>query len=64
MKIIGFCDNCSQDIVDGDHMDCCGNQVLVSVDDNDEYLDYQDPSPEQLAGEIFDDRLAMYRNEF
>lgn len=24
----------------------------------------RDPSPEQLAGEIFEDRLALYRNEY
>lgn len=63
MKYIGYCENCFQDIFDDDQMDCCGDLLLVTHDDNSEYESYQDVSPEQLAGEIFEDKLAMYRNE-
>jgi len=32
--------------------------------DNEEYEGFQDVSPEQLAGEMFEDKLAMYRKEY
>ena len=65
MKYLGYCENCYQDIIDGDQMDCCGHLLLVTYDDLDVRFetDNQDVSPEQLAGEIFEDKLDMYRRE-
>ena len=29
IKVLGSCLNCYADIIEGDHMDCCGNRELV-----------------------------------
>ena len=32
-KVLGYCANCNHDIIEGDHMDCCGNLELVEKED-------------------------------
>ena len=48
-----ICDDCN------DYCDEVENEL-----DYDEYVANQDVSPEQLAGEIFEDKLSAYRNEY
>ena len=31
MKTLGYCANCYQDIIEGDHSDCCGKLMLVPM---------------------------------
>ena len=66
MNYLGYCENCYQDIYEDDQMDCCGDLLLVTMDNLDVRFetDNQDVSPEQLVGEIFEDKLAMYRKEY
>lgn len=42
----------------------CHEELSLRDDDHAEYMANQDVSPEQLAGEQFQDRYDMYRNEY
>ena len=57
------CKQCQMDIPDN-WSDCNCFPDAPDVDDSDyeEYLSYQD-NPERDAGEAFQDKLDMYRNE-
>ena len=58
--MLGSCAVCGEDTGDSSMLYESCNEYA----DNQEYEDYQDVSPEQLAGEMFEDKLAMYRKEF